>query len=544
MGIKLFSLEYNSMMKNKYVFLWILAIVLFYVLNAISPALRDDFTYQYMYKAPGYNFDYSHPIRNIADIVQSQIPHYFYWGGRAIVHVLAQLFCGIIGKPVYNVLAAIMFGVWMIPFGKLCLSSKIDKAYWLPMAMSLTFVFWLFTGEPMVFYNGLTFGLNYLYTSMLCLLFACFFMRVQQGTIGKKWYLLPVLAFFAAWGHEVYTIGTATLVSIWALVNFRKLTRVQSVSLLAFYIGAALVVFVPGNFARNGGETVSFLAVPVYLISQYKFWMCFCLVALAYWRKWQLLFSCCKENVHFIGAWLISVLFITVIGQTSSRALVGVDLFGFLLLARLLTCQGVSRKLYKCSPCLSVGLLALLCMVICYQKPASEEYARLYKTCDEHRGKNLYFTFKHLKTPNWMVDKFVGYRYHWCSVFWDKEYAKAYHCDLHVSEEDAHTFAKRGVKVLGANPFYQVGNYYYTSETLPPTVRVRVVYGNYKADNMLLLCKSILAKCLFHSKQSETLTMNYSIQRMDFSAQKAVGRVFIGNDNTGRVVKSVDVLKE
>lgn len=56
---------------------------------------------------------------------------------------------------------------------------------------------------------------------------------------------------------------------------------------------------------------------------------------------------------------------------------------------------------------------------------------------------------------------------------------------------------------------------------------------NYKADNMLLFCKSILAKCLFHSKKSETLTMNYSIQRMDLSAQKAVDRVFIGNDNTG-----------
>lgn len=532
------------MMKNKYLFLWILAIVLFYLLNAISPGLRDDFTYKYMYKAPGYNFDYSHPIQNIADIVQSQIPHYLNWGGRAIVHILAQLFCGIIGKPIYDVLAAIIFGVWMIPFGRLCVSCKMDKVHSLPMAMSCTLVFWLFTGEPMVFYNGLTFGLNYLYTSMMCLWFAFFFIKIQKGTVSKKWYFLPFWGFFAAWGHEVYTIGTATLISIWALINFRKLTRIQFVSLFAFYIGSVFVVFAPGNFARNDVATINLFTVPEYLICQYKFWVCVFLVILAYWRKWQLLLSCCKDNVHFIGAWLISVFFVTVIGQTSNRALVGVDLFGFLLIVRLLTYQGISCNVYKYSSFLSVGLSALLCIVIYYQKPASEEYARLYKTCEEHRGKSLFFTFKHLETPSWMVDKFIGYRYHWCSVFWDKEYGKAYCCDLHISEEDAHTFTKTGLKVPGDNPFYQVGNYYYTAQRLSSTVKVNVDYGNYKPFNVLLLCKRLLVSFLFKSKQHKSLVMDYNMQDISISSHQKVQRYYIGNDNTGREVRRVDLLNQ
>lgn len=530
-------------MKNKYLILWLLAVVLFYVLNAISPALRDDFTYQFMYKAPGYNFDYNHPINTLKDIVQSQIPHYFYWGGRAIVHIFAQLFCGILGKNVYNFIAAIMFGLWLIPFGKLCLPST-PKDYSIPMAMFLTFAFWMFMGEPMVFYNGLTFGLNYLYTSLLCLWFMYVFLNYKEGGRSElKIYLLPVLAFFAAWGHEAFTVGVGGLLSIWCLTHLKSLAKTQILSFGVFCVGAAFLIFAPGNFARSGEIQTGIFSVIKELLVSYKFCGSLLLIIFAYWKKWTLLYETLRQNIHYVGAWLVSVLFVAVIGQTSTRALVGVDLFSFILLVKLLSFIFCSPKIYHLSPILSMGLLGLLACIIYYQKPASEEYARLYQTCSSAKKKSdVYFTFKHLNTPQWMVDKFVGYRYHWCSVFWDKEYAKAYDLNLHISEEDATDFQKRGYKIQGHNNFYRVGNYLYSSVKLPSSIKVKVYYGNYKADDVLFLFKKILALTAFPAKRSHVTELNYPVQTMELSSGKTVYRVFVGSDNTGRVIDSIDII--
>lgn len=530
-------------MKSKYLILWLLAVVLFYVLNAISPALRDDFTYQFMYKAPGYNFDYNHPIKTFGDVIQSQIPHYFNWGGRAIVHVFAQLFCGILGKGLYNIVAALMFGVWMLPFGKLCFPS-IPKAYSGPMSMFATFVFWIYMGEPMVFYNGLTFGLNYLYTSMLCLLFVYVFLNYKrEENQGLIKYLLPVLAFFAAWGHEAFTVGVGTLLSIWCITHLKRISKTQIVSFGIFCVGAAFLIFAPGNFARSGGVQSSIFASLQELLISYKFFLCILLIILVYWNKWTLLYEACLKNIHFVGAWIVSVLFVAVIGQISTRALVGVDLFGFMLLVRLLCYNFHSTQIYHLSPFLSLGLLGLLACIIYYQKPASDEYARFYETCSKAKtGSDVYFTFKHLSTPKWMVDKFVGYRYHWCSVFWDKEYAKAYNLKLHISEEDATDFQKLGSKVLGKNTFYRMGNYLYSSVKLPSSINVKVHYGNYKADNVLFLFKKVVALTILPDKRSQISEQKYSVQTMELSPDKTVYRIFVGNDNTGREINSVDIL--
>lgn len=530
-------------MKNKYLILWLLAVVLFYVLNAISPALRDDFTYQFMYKAPGYSFDYNHPIHTLTDIVQSQIPHYFNWGGRTIVHVFAQLFCGILGKNVYNIIAAIMFGLWLIPFGKLCMPSA-PKASAIPMAMFVTFAFWMFMGEPMVFYNGLTFGLNYLYTSLLCLWFIYVFLNYKIGEhSGLKKYIMPVLAFFAAWGHEAFTVGVGSLLLIWCVAHLKSLAKIQILSFGVFCVGAAFLIFAPGNFARSGEIQTGLFSVLKELLVSYKFCGCLLLVVFAYWKKCRLLYEALRQNIHYVGAWLVSVLFVAVIGQTSTRALVGVDLFGFILLVRLLNFIFHCPKIYHLSPLFSLGLLGLLACIIYYQKPASEEYSRLYKTCaSAKKESDVYFTFKHLNIPQWMVDKFVGYRYHWCSVFWDKEYAKAYNLNLHISEEDASDFQKKGKKVLGHNTFYRMGNYLYSSIKLPSSIKTKVYYGNYKANDVLFLFKKILALTVLPARRSQVAELNYPVQAIELSPDKTVYRVYVGSDNTGRDIDSIDII--
>lgn len=536
MGKKFFEYRKN------HVVLWICAIILFYVLNAISPFLRDDFTYQFLYKSPGYTFDYSHHINTFSDIINSQYLHYLHWGGRAIVHILTQLFCGILGKHLYNVIAALMFGFWMLPFGKLCMPTCPQKVV-LPSAMFFTFLFWLYMGEPLVFYSGITFSLNYLYTSFLCLWFIYLYLSYNKYKSHKLLtFIMPVLAFFSAWGHEAFTIGTGILLFVWSLKNIKTIEKKQIFSLILFGLGSVFLILAPGNFARNANNQSDVFGVLRQLFVSYKFGICLLLLFGAYRKNIAELFVLLKQNIHFVSAWLVSILFVMAIGQTSVRALVGVDLFGFILFVRL-----VSKRIsnYFCEqlfPILSLSLLGLLVCIIFYQRHASMEYTRLYETCKAApKGSTQYLTFAYLQTPKWMQDKFVSYRYYWCSEFWDKEYAKAYGINLHISEEEALLFKKAGMKIKGNNPFYQIGDYLYSSTNISSNLRVKIHYSNYKADNMLLLCKKALSY-IFPNLRSKTLELTYKVQKVDLNPNLSVYRVFIGNDNTGRQIDSIDII--
>ena len=71
--------------------LWILTVSICFsvllVLNILTPLISDDFAYLFIY---GENVR----VTSVGDIIQSQINHYYQWGGRSIAHFIAQvLYC-------------------------------------------------------------------------------------------------------------------------------------------------------------------------------------------------------------------------------------------------------------------------------------------------------------------------------------------------------------------------------------------------------------------------------------------------------------------
>ena len=63
------------------------------VLNAHTPLMMDDYDYSFSWST-------GERIDGIADVLASQAAHYRLWGGRSVVHALAQLFLWL-GKPVF-----------------------------------------------------------------------------------------------------------------------------------------------------------------------------------------------------------------------------------------------------------------------------------------------------------------------------------------------------------------------------------------------------------------------------------------------------------
>lgn len=79
------------------------SVVVLYVTNKYVPFMMDDL----WYSTKLYNDE---PIRNFADIVQSQIWHYHNWGGRSMAHALLRLIllCGELVAEILNVTAMLI----------------------------------------------------------------------------------------------------------------------------------------------------------------------------------------------------------------------------------------------------------------------------------------------------------------------------------------------------------------------------------------------------------------------------------------------------
>lgn len=93
----------GSMPARRALFIAVLLVtgVILYGLNLHTPLMMDDYDYSFSWKT-------GQPLAGVADVLASQAEHYRIWGGRSVVHTLAQLFL-FWGKPVFNVANTGMF---------------------------------------------------------------------------------------------------------------------------------------------------------------------------------------------------------------------------------------------------------------------------------------------------------------------------------------------------------------------------------------------------------------------------------------------------
>ena len=85
------------------IFLLVLALIgcVMLLLNAHTPLMMDDYDYSFSWST-------GERVSGLVDVIASQAVHYRLWGGRSVVHTLAQLFL-LLGKPVFNVANAAMY---------------------------------------------------------------------------------------------------------------------------------------------------------------------------------------------------------------------------------------------------------------------------------------------------------------------------------------------------------------------------------------------------------------------------------------------------
>lgn len=237
---------------------WIVVIAIcftaIYSLNRLTPIISDDFAYLFVYGEDGR-------ITSIKDIIHSQINHYYMWGGRSVVHFIAQVLL-MLPKYIADLLNTLVYVsyislIYMHIKGRaknsILLFLMVNLGVWFLQPVLGDTVFWL-TGSA-----------NYLWGTWLILLFLLPF-RLYRGRISTPILQILysicifILGILAGWTNE-NTAAAMLVIIIGFFIYYRSHKWSIPVWAIAGFAGAVIgfiiMIAAPGNFVR-AGETTTF----------------------------------------------------------------------------------------------------------------------------------------------------------------------------------------------------------------------------------------------------------------------------------------------
>lgn len=239
--------------KTRCSILWIITVVACFVmllfLNILTPFISDDFAYLFIYGEQAR-------VASIGDVVQSQINHYYQWGGRSVVHFIAQVLlmfppfvADLLNTLIYLAYAYLIY-----------LHIKGRKPHSISLFILINLAVWFLQpviGDTILWITG---SANYLWGTALILFFLLPY-RFYDGINNDRLKLvltsvwLFVFGIIAGWTNE-NTAGAMILIVILFLFYYRSQgwkIPVWSVSgLVGSIIGFAIMILAPGNFERAG----------------------------------------------------------------------------------------------------------------------------------------------------------------------------------------------------------------------------------------------------------------------------------------------------
>lgn len=240
----------NSTTRKQLIFMIITvfsSFLLIFVLNQLFPLYADDWEYTYIYGTENIK------IENIADIFISQYNHYMHWGGRSVVHFIAQFilmfhfdFICIINSLAYVVF---IYAIYRI-------ANQGNK---LSPLLFLLFTFFLWLFQPAFFAAVIwkTGSANYLWGTLIIVIFIYPYYSLYRTRRAKNNISYTFLMFFggiiAGWTNE--NMGVALIfyiiVSI-GLFRYEKINIPKWVyaGLIGAIIGCIIMLIAPGNYIR------------------------------------------------------------------------------------------------------------------------------------------------------------------------------------------------------------------------------------------------------------------------------------------------------
>lgn len=222
----------------------------FLMLNLLYPVYLDDWHYS-------FNLVEGGRIDSLWAILKSQYVHYFDWGGRSVLHTIAQILLWM-GKPwsdIFNTLAYIsLVSIIYLISNKGNKTNSILFIYinvfiWFTLPSLSQNLIWT-TGSANYLWGGLlVFWFLYYYVS--------YYLNNKVNSSGYKTIGISILGVFAGWTNE--NVGVALiffLIGLLILLRYqkKKIPVWMIAGLIGAIVGCAVMILAPGNAIRSKND--------------------------------------------------------------------------------------------------------------------------------------------------------------------------------------------------------------------------------------------------------------------------------------------------
>lgn len=227
----------------------IIFFILVLILNRLYPLFADDWSYSFIYGG-------NDRVKNIKDIFISQYRHYFMWGGRTIVHLIAQ-FLLFIPAWIADILNSIAYILLTFLIYKIV---RIGEAKESPLVFIFIQLFLWFLlpafGEDFLWITG---SANYLWGTLFIILFFYPYCKLIFNNSQKQdKSILKATLFFicggiAGWTNENTALAMiigCILILLWIKISKEKIPYWAISGTIGALLGYILMVSAPGNYVR------------------------------------------------------------------------------------------------------------------------------------------------------------------------------------------------------------------------------------------------------------------------------------------------------
>ncbi|MFR9166418.1 MAG: DUF6056 family protein [Dysgonomonas sp.] len=224
----------------------VFGVILF--LNIKTPVMGDDFTYKYI-------FNTTQEVHNFEDVVKSQQEHYRTWGGRTVVHTIAQmlLLTDSLTMDIFNTCAFLLL-IFLIYF-----HINYRKPFSVSLFIGIFLLLWFMLpfGETVLWITG---SANYLWGTLIILGFLFPYRAYEGNRNGKAKdfvfiLIMLVAGVIAGWTNE-NTAAAMIVMIVLFLIKYKREKRQIPLwgysGLLGALIGYFVMIAAPGNSVRAG----------------------------------------------------------------------------------------------------------------------------------------------------------------------------------------------------------------------------------------------------------------------------------------------------
>lgn len=359
----------------------LISFILIYILNILHPLFGDDWVYSMLPDAHT-------KVVGVKDILETQYKHYFTWGGRSVVHIIAQslLLIGEHSADFINSLAYVTLTLVIY-----CIANQNNTTR-PSLLIAINMMIWFFQpafGSTILWITG---SANYLWGTLIILLFILPYIRSFYKTVdsSKRQVTKTIFMFFfgviAGWTNENMAVALICVLVIFIVYyrvnpSFYKIPNWAISGLIGATTGAIFMIAAPGNYARmtmiEGGVHQSSIAIYIsqfcasiasfyYYALSATFILFSLFVIYKYYKKESSYKPVFLAIVFFLGA-IIATLAMSASPIFPGRASFGLNTFIFIAIAILFANFDFRKGLVK-GLTYTVLIYALLVFVADYKR--------------------------------------------------------------------------------------------------------------------------------------------------------------------------------